>query len=1389
MSKSDCVNPSGSFALGGVFMIVSAIAIYIYLFQGRLHRIAHARSVRLMKPCIVAASATSHASDLVSAVNKVLQSVNRSKIHHLFFSEANVELAKSVMFVVICLLMTFVVVLLFITIGASQILFNTLVIFRSYRLYFPFASTFADEATFLVESMFRSIGIGRLAVLAYPFIKIADELSKIHINLAAVNVSCAGAQGPPLLFLNLIIVGVVVIIIRSDAQVYWDVAQRQVLTKALPMVFNEYYVVKNRMSTVFFTLSSMILLALPSPRKVIQFMLSFVTVSHFFSGGGRSPSNANCDAAAQIFPVDTFLATLTTIIVYIAIFPVLYMLAQILVPCFTLEGYGSLLSSSKKRQMQQQKELGEGDDVLKEEGIALSILGNKGSKRRALAKITTPTAEQLEDGAMTVHSIVNPLTSSKDPQPLASISNLISHHIERSATNSVDSASNSSSRSNSTSGSSFRLSWSSSTVFSSSSTATTLPPRIRRFFSSLMRLVGSFLALDWFLLKAVIVVIRAMFNHYKEFIVISNEYQKEIDRDLTGQHDHEDQYFDTETTHRKYETEEGRTGEVHSYFQRLQSQIACAELPRLPWFLAWHDMLIAAQQSKSKQSLSDNPYSDRNSSMMKSSEEDKEKYLWRREKRRFPNYMTSVLIIRRELQAQVLRQFSRTSLPSSPSSTSFSPSQNPQQDPHREQPQEALKQKEDQESRQEPTVSNQGAPQMPVNTSNTADRAAAIPTISTANSIGIADSPTVSSHVSVPVNTSTGRWSQDVILHNNNNMSQDLFMVYFSGILCTVLLWLCIPASYAFPCQLFTRHGQLVWRRVLRNYSIIGMITIGVWTTFAVKEFQLLPSYAKYRQVIEAMRGNLGLVNDLILSKDVLAQKRATRDRRTFKITKLASQQETKRSSGKAELDDINSYHEETVAAVDKEEVEIEEDYSDDDDDNDDDDSDTESDENSDSGSESDEDNYHSGKNHSKTSRSKNSYGNGEGVRNPLQGGDIVHDDHKRTANYIARHFKRKEHRTHEQEYEMQRIDGTKRPVHEQFVSYIDHLVHHQARHIDDVQDAIVTVNNNERLAFQQYVAAMVSVRIVLLQLVPALTAPSILFVELSSSPIFVIAKKMRVKLTPIILKYPFQKAEELWKHDYDEINAVVPRWKVWFLGVYMFLRESRAIRMLLSVLENFVTLCLVFVPHQTNPSSTDGVHSRIHQLITSVIILLTFELFIQGISYSCYLILLLHRYLFPLRKRKTADVAVASPADTTDNDDLPAGPTKDSNHNNNVSDALGDECVVVHSAKNDEYISEMIGATESETVTLTVATADVLEDSDLDCCSEEEKDIDDCETKDDDGADSTSMHTADEVMVVVASLPIIRVSELMADIGHFYASHDDDVSFSTHNPAFYRST
>ena len=107
----------------------------------------------------------------------------------------------------------------------------------------------------------------------------------------------------------------------------------------------------------------------------------------------------------------------------------------------------------------------------------------------------------------------------------------------------------------------------------------------------------------------------------------------------------------------------------------------------------------------------------------------------------------------------------------------------------------------------------------------------------------------------------------------------------------------------------------------------------------------------------------------------------------------------------------------------------------------------------------------------------------------------------------------------------------------------------------------------------------------------------------------------MREMLPPLILPNPFEKARELLTADY---RRAPPRHKVWFLGYYILINQSRLIQYFLNAYFFLMSASMIFFP----------------QALVQLVPILVALMLHQGIISSWYVILLLQKLLFNNRGR-----------------------------------------------------------------------------------------------------------------------------------------------------------
>jgi hypothetical protein len=172
-----------------------------------------------------------------------------------------------------------------------------------------------------------------------------------------------------------------------------------------------------------------------------------------------------------------------------------------------------------------------------------------------------------------------------------------------------------------------------------------------------------------------------------------------------------------------------------------------------------------------------------------------------------------------------------------------------------------------------------------------------------------------------------------------------------------------------------------------------------------------------------------------------------------------------------------------------------------------------------------------------------------------------------------------------------------------------------------DKGEALVKIANDPKLLFQHYLASIVQVRVVLLQIVPAFTFWSIIAVDLASCPIFVFSEEINDCMTSLIFQNPWQVAKNLLTEDAMASGLeTVDTWKIAALSYYLFIQRSRFIQFCFILLNTTTSLAIVL--------------DRSKTITFGLLVLIVIEFLVVGLAYSLQALLLLHKFMFPVQNQ-----------------------------------------------------------------------------------------------------------------------------------------------------------
>ena len=345
-SKSDCVNPVVNFSFGILSLLISFLAVFVYIILGRVQRIAFERrrwlierSVAIYRIFLYMIEDVRQISRTVALVRAINQRAFDQRKFSQFVLKAK-EMSNFILFLFLAAAEAISIELGGLIMATLQVLFNGMLLYRAYGNGNNGASLSSSNGNSLFFDRINEFlfGIGKLlnlelviGAIIYPVIYVLQLLSFDLIN---VQVPCSGSQAPINLLLDCFVAAVVLISISSDANLFWTTRVKKAFGQWTSLLSNRSYLFGTLCSSKkdsLFAVVPLVVLLLPSPMKVNQYLISYVSVSEFFVSNGRSKSSSNCDAAGAI-PMDTIVAFLTTILVVILVPPIIYLLGLVVFP-------------------------------------------------------------------------------------------------------------------------------------------------------------------------------------------------------------------------------------------------------------------------------------------------------------------------------------------------------------------------------------------------------------------------------------------------------------------------------------------------------------------------------------------------------------------------------------------------------------------------------------------------------------------------------------------------------------------------------------------------------------------------------------------------------------------------------------------------------------------------------------------------------------------------------------------------------------------------------------------------------------------------------------------------------------------------------------------------
>jgi calmodulin len=358
--EEECLSPEMNFYSAFFTMGLIIPMSFEYILQSRYERIAFLRKERVTERLIT----------LTQSISKdVFYAVMKASAEKLL-NNSNMLLKTSFFLIGGLVINIIIAVFSFISMLAS-IFFKAMIVWRGLDIGVDF-STIVENAVEQLPIVKVFPGFGNIFV---PLIELLKIFSKIDLNLDAVNITCKGALAPTELLFNLGIIGIAVLLIESDYQMYRSISFGNITEKFMETILQPVYrkwsthrekgrsgVSLHRTTSGFWyyiclvlsTFTAMNMAGFDLFQSTLQYMMSMVTFFAFVEDNGMHGYSDECNGVAGFKNFDLYIARLASIEAWLLFTPFIYEISKILVP--GLPNYASHVKDALVREAEFMKD-------------------------------------------------------------------------------------------------------------------------------------------------------------------------------------------------------------------------------------------------------------------------------------------------------------------------------------------------------------------------------------------------------------------------------------------------------------------------------------------------------------------------------------------------------------------------------------------------------------------------------------------------------------------------------------------------------------------------------------------------------------------------------------------------------------------------------------------------------------------------------------------------------------------------------------------------------------------------------------------------------------------------------------------------------------------------
>ena len=330
---ADCVSPEVNFITAFVIIVIVIPLAMEYIVHARFVRLAFLRQERITFDIVASYKYFSR------RLWKGLMNADAERLMNTRYMSL-----KTVLFLVGSIFLTGISALINFVLMMTGVFFKSMIVWRGLNISMPF-----EDIMNKILGAFDKWTGPLLGYLFYPFIQLFDLVVVFEIDLESVDITCKGSSAPLELFINLIVLGLCIVIIDSEFNIFkgvtWASLAELHLEQVTAPTFRKWAIRENgRMAIptvmgyirycalVMASFGMLQVMGIDIFQGFLQYCMSSLTIISFFADNGKHAYSPECNNVDNYKEFDSLIAGLASGEFWLLVLPAVYEISKLLLP-------------------------------------------------------------------------------------------------------------------------------------------------------------------------------------------------------------------------------------------------------------------------------------------------------------------------------------------------------------------------------------------------------------------------------------------------------------------------------------------------------------------------------------------------------------------------------------------------------------------------------------------------------------------------------------------------------------------------------------------------------------------------------------------------------------------------------------------------------------------------------------------------------------------------------------------------------------------------------------------------------------------------------------------------------------------------------------------------